>query len=40
MFWYTKLNAKHGKIKILDFQIAVNSICEEKVYLGTNEITF
>ena len=40
MFWYTKSNAKHGKIKIPDFQIAVNSICEEKVYLWTNDITF
>ena len=33
MFWYTKSNAKHDKIKIPDYQIAVNSICEEKVYL-------
>ena len=40
MFWYKKSNAKHGKIKIPDFQIAVNSICEEKVYLWTNDITF
>ena len=40
MFWYTKSNAKHGKIKIPDFQIALNSICEEKVYLRTNDITF
>ena len=40
MFWYTKSNAKHDKIKIPDYQIAVNSICEEKVYLWTNDITF
>ena len=40
MFRYTKSNAKHIKIKIPDFRIAVNSICEEKVYLWTNDITF
>ena len=33
LFCYTKWNAKHIKIKIPVFQIAVNSICEEKVYL-------
>ena len=40
MFWYTKWNAKLGKIKTPDFQIAVNSICEEKIYLWTNDKTF
>ena len=39
MFRYKKSNAKHGNIKIPDFQIAVNSISEEKVYLWTNDIT-
>ena len=37
MFRHKKSNAKHGNIKIPDFQIAVNSISEEKVYLWTNE---
>ena len=33
MFWYTKSNAKHDKIKTQDFQISVNCTCEEKVYV-------
>ena len=40
MFWYTKSNAQHSKIKIPGFQIAVNSVCEEKIYLSTNDNTF
>ena len=40
MFWYTKSNAEHDKIKTPDFQIPVIYICEEKVYLWTYDIEF
>ena len=30
MFWYTKSNAEHDKIKTPDFQVPVIYICERK----------
>ena len=40
MFWYTKSNATHDKIKMQDFLMPVNCICEQKVCPWTNDIIF